>query len=83
MEDRYENNAPYGDALTINPTAGSLTDPYASYPGGNPFPQPYPPPKDSAFFPSEGSYFVFPVNMKPSYTQTWNLSIEKQLGANW
>jgi hypothetical protein len=83
MEDRYENNAPYGDALTINPTAGLLSDPYASYPGGNPFPQPYPPPKDSAFFPSEGSYFVFPVNMKPSYTQTWNLSIEKQLGANW
>jgi hypothetical protein len=83
MEDRYENNAPYGDALTINPTAGLLSNPYASYPGGNPFPQPYPPPKDSAFFPTEGSYFVFPVNMKPSYTQTWNLAIEKQLGANW
>ncbi len=83
MEDRYENNAPYGDALTINPVAGSLSDPYAAYPGGNPFPQPYPPPKDSAFFPTGGSYFVFPVNMKPSYTQTWNLSIQKQLGANW
>jgi hypothetical protein len=83
MEDRFENNAPYGDAITINPPAGSLSDPYNGYPGGNPFPQPYPPPKATAFFPIGGSYFLFPVNMKPSYTQTWNLTIEKQLGANW
>ncbi len=83
MEDRYENNAPYGDAITINPTAGSFSNPYAAYPGGNPFPQPYPPPKATAFFPTGGSYFVFPVNMKPSYTQTWNFSVEKQLGASW
>ncbi len=83
MEDRYENNAPYGDAITINPPAGSFSDPYGSYPGGNPFPQPFPPPKDTAFFPTGGSYFVFPVDMKPSYTQTWNLSAQKQLGTNW
>jgi hypothetical protein len=83
MEDRFENNAPYGDAITINPSAGLLSNPYASYPGGNPFPQPYPPPKATAFFPSEGSYFVFPVNMKPSYTQTWNLTLQKQFSSNW
>lgn len=83
MEDRYENNAPYGDAITINPPAGTLSNPYTGYPGGNPFPQPFPPSKTSAFFPTAASYFLFPVNMKPSYTQTWNLSLQKQLGANW
>ena len=83
MEDRFENNAPYGDAITINPPAGSLSNPYASYPGGNPFPQPFPPPKATAFFPTAASYFLFPVNMKPSYTQTWNLTLEKQMGASW
>ncbi len=83
MEDRFENNAPYGDAITINPPAGSLSNPYVAYPGGNPFPQPYPPPKATAFFPTAGSYFLFPVNMKPSYTQTWNLTLEKQLGTSW
>ena len=83
MEDRFENNAPYGDAITINPPAGSLSDPYATYPGGNPFPQPFPPPRATAFFPIGGSYFVFPVDMKPSYTQTWNLTLQKQLGASW
>ncbi len=83
MEDRFENNAPYGDAITINPTSGLFSNPYAAYPGGNPFPQPYPPPKATAFIPTEGSYFVFPVNMKPSYTQTWNVTLQKQVGANW
>ncbi len=49
MEDRFENNAPYGDAITFFPAAGSLSNPYAAYPGGNPFPQPYPPSKTGAF----------------------------------
>jgi hypothetical protein len=83
MEDRFENNAPYGDAITINPPAGSLSNPYTGYPGGNPFPQPYPPSKTNAFFPTAASYFLFPVTMKPSYTQTWNLTLQKQLGASW
>jgi hypothetical protein len=83
MEDRFENNAPYGDAITINPPAGSLSNPYVAYPGGNPFPQPFPPSHTNAFFPTAASYFLFPVNMKPSYTQTWNLTLEKQLGASW
>lgn len=83
MEDRFENNAPYGDAITINPPAGTLSNPYTGYPGGNPFPQPFPPSHSTAVFPTAASYFVFPVNMKPSYTQTWNLALEKQLGASW
>jgi Carboxypeptidase regulatory-like domain/TonB dependent receptor len=83
MEDRFENNAPFGDAITIFPPAGALSNPYTGYPGGNPFPQPFPPSHTSALFPTAGTYYVFPVNMKPSYTQTWNLAIEKQLGASW
>jgi hypothetical protein len=83
MEDRFENNAPYGDAITFFPTAASLSNPYASYPGGNPFPQPFPPSHTSALFPTAAQYFLFPVNMKPSYTQTWNLTLQKQLGASW
>jgi hypothetical protein len=83
MEDRFENNAPYGDAITINPPGGTFSNPYTGYPGGNPFPQPFPPSHTSAFFPTAATYFVFPVTMKPSYTQTWNLTLQKQLGASW
>jgi hypothetical protein len=83
MEDRFENNAPYGDAITINPPAGTFSNPYTGYPGGNPFPQPFPPSHANALFPTAAQYFLFPVNMKPSYTQTWNVTLEKQLGASW
>ena len=83
MENSFENDAPYGDSISINPAAGLFSNPYADYSGGNPFPQPFPPSHTTAFFPTEGSYFVFPVSMKPSYTQTWNLSLEKQFGNDW
>ncbi|WP_263354768.1 TonB-dependent receptor [Acidicapsa acidisoli] len=83
LENRFENDAPYGDAITINPAAALFSNPYTDYLGGNPFPQPFPPSRRSAFFPMEGSYFVFPITMKPSYTQAWNLTLEKQLGNNW
>ncbi len=83
MEDRFENNAPYGDAITIFPAAGNFSSPYTGYPGGNPFPQPFPPSHTSALFPTAASYFLFPVNMKPSYTQTWNLTLQKQIGSSW
>ena len=53
MEDRYENNAPYGDAITINPPGRHAYPIHTpAYPGGNPFPQPYPPSKTARFFPT-------------------------------
>jgi len=74
--------APWGNSVTLTNPIGGFSDPYLGYPGGNPFPKPFPP-KSDAFFPTSGTYFVSPVNLKPSYTQTWNLSIEKQLFKNW
>ena len=77
---------------TMRPTA--TPSPSIPRPGRCPIPlrlipaaihslSPIPPPKDTAFFPTGGSYFLFPVNMKPSYTQTWNLTVQKQIGSNW
>jgi len=83
LEDRFENNAPWGDAITLTNPVGGLSNPYSGYPGGNPFPQPFPPNPATAFFPTQGSYFVFPTNLKPSYTQTWNLSFQKQFARSW
>ncbi len=83
LEGRFENDAPFGDAVTLTQPTGGLSNPFAGFPGGNPFPQPFPPSKTSAYFPSLGTYFVFPTNLKPGYTQTWNLSLEKQFGKDW
>jgi len=80
---RFQSMAPWGDSITLTNPPGGLTNPYAGYPGGNPFPKPFPPKASDAFFPTAGTYFVSPINLKPSYTQTWNLSIEKQFLTNW
>jgi hypothetical protein len=82
-ESRFQSMAPWGDSLTLTNPVGGLSNPYAGYPGGNPFPKPFPPTADNAFFPTAGTYFVSPINLKPAYTQTWNLSVEKQFGKEW
>ncbi|HEV2272713.1 MAG TPA: TonB-dependent receptor [Acidobacteriaceae bacterium] len=82
-QSHFEAMAPWGDSITLVQPTGGLSNPYAGFPGGNPYPKPFPPTAANAFFPTSGSYFVVPTNLKPSYTQTWNLSIEKQFLKNW
>jgi hypothetical protein len=82
-QSHYEAMAPWGDSITLVQPAGGLSNPYSTYPGGNPFPKPFPPTAENAFFPTAGSYFVVPTNLQQSYTQTWNLSIEKQFLKDW
>jgi Carboxypeptidase regulatory-like domain/TonB dependent receptor len=82
-ESRFQSMAPWGDSLTLTNPVGGLSNPYAAYPGGNPFPKPFPPTAANAFFPTAGTFFVSPITLKPSYTQTWNLSLEKELHKDW
>jgi hypothetical protein len=82
-QSHYEAMAPWGDSITLVSPAGGLSSPYATYPGGNPYPKPFPPTANNAFFPTSGSYFVVPTNLKQAYSQNWNLSVEKQFLKDW
>jgi Carboxypeptidase regulatory-like domain len=59
----------------------STADPYAGYTGTVPFP--FTPPKGSQLaaykFPANLSVNVFDPSTRPGYTQSWNLTIERQL----
>src|SRR6185436_20592579 len=35
---RFANNPPWGAQITLTSPAGGFSDPYLTYPGGNPFP---------------------------------------------
>ena len=35
---RFANNPPWGAQITLTSPPGGFTDPYPTYPGGNPFP---------------------------------------------
>ncbi len=80
--ERLTTNAPYGSQIDIPSPSGGFTNPYAGYPGGNPFPMPSPPLKTFTFAP----YSVFvnmPLNTKPTYTLQWNISYQRQITPNW
>jgi hypothetical protein len=80
--DRFGFGPPWASAITLNNPGGGFANPYLNYPGGNPFPQPVPPPRD-VVFPSAGQYVDFPLSVRPTYLQQWNFNFQQQLGADW
>jgi Carboxypeptidase regulatory-like domain len=74
--------APWGNSISLTAPAGGLANPFQTYPGGNPFPTPYPPTKNSTF-PVAGLYVNFPLNLHHMYHQQWDLSYQIQLSGNW
>ena len=75
-------SAPWGYNVALTVPAGGLANPYLGYPGGNPFPTPIPPTKNTTF-PTAGQYINFPLNLHHMYHQQWDLSYQRQLGPNW
>lgn len=75
-------DAPWADELNLPSPAGGLSNPYAGYPGGNPFPLPSVPAKTAAF-PAEAFYYSYPLHAHPTSVYQWDLSIERQLANNW
>jgi hypothetical protein len=74
-------NPPFGNTIIVNNPA-SFADPWATYPGGNPFPLKKPVPSDVTY-PLFGSFVNMPLDAKPTQLQQWNVSYERQLGAHW
>ncbi len=91
FDERVQSNPPFVDEIdetwSLNSRGllstgvngyGTLTNPWITYPGGNPFPITKP------YFPSSGAlYVLMPLNLKPTYIANWNASYQHQLGGNW
>lgn len=75
-------SAPWGNSIALNGPIGGLSNPFLNYPGGNPFPAPYPPSANTTF-PAAGSYVNFPLNLHHMYHQQWDLSYQRQLAGDW
>jgi len=73
---------PWTNSVDVVPPY-SFDDPWRGFPGGNPFP--VKPLTANAPFVPYGNYFVTPEDYKAKATQrhTWNLSIQRQIGADW
>lgn len=74
----FVEEPPWGES--IGRTAVSFDNPWAGYPGGNPFPITL---NKNFTFPNFGTYANYPLNLKITYLEQWNFSIQRQFGANW
>ena len=63
----------------------NFEDPWAGYPGGDPFPLPYGRSvgRDDALWPQAGVVNAFDYDSPTMQVSQWNLSLEKQIGADW
>ena len=63
--------------MTVVNQGVNFDDPWANYPGGNPFPYYFN--KSNPLFAPYGSYLPVPPDMKTTTQYTWNLGIQKQM----
>ncbi|MBI2186610.1 MAG: TonB-dependent receptor [Acidobacteria bacterium] len=56
-----------------------LDDPYATFPGGNPFPRTF---DANAAFPAGGQYLAIDPDQRNTRKQSWNAVVERQVGTN-
>jgi len=83
----YFNNqvvSPY--ALTValaTAGGGSFDNPWATFPGGNPFPYTFNPNNAALAFPAYTSFLPFPPDLKPTRQYSWNLAVQRQITDRW
>ena len=80
--DRFAFGSPWASIIRVDNPRGGFGDPYLDYPGGNPFPLPSPPPAN-VVFPLGAEFINLPLDVRVPYQQQWNLSVHKQVGADW
>ena len=74
-------NPPFGPQVTLTSGPYQFSNPWGSFPGGNPFPLPTP--GKNVSFPLANAEVVLPPNMKPPNVGQWNASVQRQLSDNW
>ncbi len=76
----YSSSPPWGNSITIPFPPGGFADPWQGFPGGSPFPVQLTP---SFVFPQGGYYETVPLNVRNTYLDQWNVTVQKQLGTSW
>ena len=71
--------APFGGRVAFGGV--SLDNPWANFPGGDPFP--YASSPGHGTFPAYAAYQPIPQNLGTPQVQTWNLAVQRQLNKQW
>jgi hypothetical protein len=69
--------------LTVALAGQSLDAPYATFPGGVPFPYTFNPNNPSLAFPAYTSFLPFPPELDSARQYSWNLGLQRQITSRW
>jgi hypothetical protein len=72
---------PWQTNVTLSNPPGGFDNPWQGYPGGNPFPGK--PIDANVEFPAIASYIVVPYDNPATTRHSWNLSVQRQVAADW
>ena len=75
----FAQSSPFGSQVAVA-FPPSFENPWSTYPGGNPFPVPV---NANVNFNTAASYQTLPFDQKSTYSQQWNLSVQRQVGVDW
>src|SRR5215469_4652880 len=76
LNERETTNPPYGNDIDVG--AAELSNPWANFAGGNPFPQ-----HGNLFFPTSGIYIDMPLKPKSTYVVNWNVTYQREFAKDW
>ena len=76
----YATEPLWGSSITLTNPQGGFANPWLGYPGGNPFPTTQ---NKNTVYPTAGYYESVPLNVKNTYVEQWNLTVQRQLGSSW
>jgi hypothetical protein len=74
----FQQTAPWGSSVSLTSPPGGFVNPWLGVPGGNPFP--LTPSKTTPFVP-DGIYQIVPAALNPTYSQSWNLSLQREVAS--
>jgi hypothetical protein len=75
--------APWGNSSTVTNMPRGWDDPWFTVPGGDPIPAVIDGPKTDSVFPLFSNYTSYPLDLPATATDQWNLSYQRQVGADW
>lgn len=86
--ERWTTNAPYVSSLTINSNefgvgTALFSNPFNGYTLNGHAGDPFPGGGAGGVFPNQGTYISIPGYLPVTYMMQWNISYQRQVGANW
>ena len=75
------NVPPFGGGVSLTGNI-PFDEPYRGVPGGSILPNVLPPPRDAPF-PVSANYSAIDPNINSIRVQSWNVTVERQIGASW